>query len=394
MPYSIYSQLGLGEIKHISMVLQLADRSIKKPRGIVEDVLVQVEKFYYPVDFLVLDTQSVVSMESKIPIILGRPFLATANALINCRNGLMKISFGKMTLEVNVFHIVKQPYDDDECNQTFLINTLVSEEVQLRSDFDNLDDLFQNSDSESSGPYELANNATIYKDSQGRGTKFWQPQFEELPREKEKQKLSTEEIPTLKLAQLPVGLKHVFLGVGDSFPVIISSKLDASQKQRLVDMLRKHKTALGLMIVDIKGISPLICSHHIKLEDGAIPRRDPQRRLNPTMKEVVKNEVLKLLDAGIIYPIADSKWVSPTQVVPKKSGVTVVENEKGALVPTYRVDLPAVVRGRCYFRALDVQVEVVRAGAEVVCQILPAELRVVRVGDARIIYLNGVKERA
>ena len=86
----------------------------------------------------------------------------------------------------------------------------------------------------------------------------------------------------------------------------------------MIDMLREHKSALGWTIADIKGISPLICSHQINLEDGAIPRRDPQRRLNPTMKEVVKNEVLKLLDAGIIYPVADSKWVSPTQVVPKK----------------------------------------------------------------------------
>ncbi|XP_060972380.1 uncharacterized protein LOC115717959 [Cannabis sativa] len=84
--YSVYSQLGLGEIKPTSVVLQLADRSIKKPRGIVEDVLIQIEKFYYPVDFFVLDTQSVVNMESKIPIILGRPFLATANDLINWTN--------------------------------------------------------------------------------------------------------------------------------------------------------------------------------------------------------------------------------------------------------------------------------------------------------------------
>ncbi|XP_024018437.1 uncharacterized protein LOC112090704 [Morus notabilis] len=225
MPYSVYSQLDLGEIKLTSGVLQLADRSIKKPRGIVEDVLVQVDKFYYPVDFLVLDTQSVVSMESKIPIILGRPFLATANALINCRNGLMKISFGNMTLEVNVFHIAKQPRDDDECHQTFLIDTLVSEEVQLCSNSDDLDDFLRISESESLGPCELANNVTIFKDSQGRGTKFWQPCFKELPREKEKPKPSTEETLNLKLAQLPENLKHVFLGAGDTFPVIISSKL-------------------------------------------------------------------------------------------------------------------------------------------------------------------------
>ncbi|XP_020522091.1 uncharacterized protein LOC18432918, partial [Amborella trichopoda] len=127
MPYSIYLQLGLGELKPTSVVLQLADRSVKKPRGIVEDVLIQIDKFYYPVDFLILDTQSEVNLESKIPIILGRPFLATANALINCRNGLMKISFGNMTLEVNVFNIGKQPPDNDECFQSFLIDTLISE---------------------------------------------------------------------------------------------------------------------------------------------------------------------------------------------------------------------------------------------------------------------------
>ncbi|KAL5562718.1 hypothetical protein UlMin_032465 [Ulmus minor] len=99
MPYSVYLQLGLGEIKPTTVVLQLADRSVRKPRGIVEDVLVQIDKFYYPVDFLVLDTIALVNTESKIPLILGRPFLATANALINCRNGLMTLSFGNMTLE-------------------------------------------------------------------------------------------------------------------------------------------------------------------------------------------------------------------------------------------------------------------------------------------------------
>ena len=86
------------------------------------------------------------------------------------------------------------------------------------------------------------------------------------------------------MAQLPEGLKHVFLGVGDTFPIIISSKLDASQEQRLGNMLREHKSALGWTIVDIKGISSLICFHHINLEDGAVPRRDPQMRLNLTMK--------------------------------------------------------------------------------------------------------------
>ncbi|XP_062081016.1 uncharacterized protein LOC133785818 [Humulus lupulus] len=171
MPYSVYSQLGLGEIKPTFVVLQLADHSLKKPRGIVEDVLVQVDKFYYPIDFLILDTQSVVNMESKIPIILGRPFLATTNALINCSNGLMKITFGNMTLEVNIFHVSKQPHDDDECYQTFLIDTLIPEEIQLQRNFDDLDELL--SVSESSGFDESINENSYYKDSQKERTKFW-----------------------------------------------------------------------------------------------------------------------------------------------------------------------------------------------------------------------------
>uniref|UniRef100_A0A2N9HZU3 RNA-directed DNA polymerase n=1 Tax=Fagus sylvatica TaxID=28930 RepID=A0A2N9HZU3_FAGSY len=239
MPYSVYLQLGLGEIKPTMVVLQLADRSVKRPRGVVEDVLVQIDKFYYPVDFLILDTESVVHANSKIPIILGRPFLATANALINCRNGLMKLSFGHMTLEVNIFNIGKQ---------------LVME------------------------------------------LSGWRPRFEELPKSELKPLPSSIEIPKLELKQLPSELKYAFLESGDTFPVVISSKLTVEQEGSLVQLLKKHKTAIGWTIADIKGISPL--------------------------------------DAGIIYPIADSKWVSPTQVVPKKSGVTVVENELGELVPT------------------------------------------------------------
>ncbi|KAI5351574.1 hypothetical protein L3X38_004465 [Prunus dulcis] len=107
LPYSVYKQLGLGKLKPTSITLQLADRSVKIPRGMVEDVLVQVEKFYFPVDFIVLDTEPVVYSNSQIPIILGRPFLATSNAHINCRNGLMQLSFGNTTLELNIFNICK-----------------------------------------------------------------------------------------------------------------------------------------------------------------------------------------------------------------------------------------------------------------------------------------------
>ena len=99
LPYSVYKQLGLGELKPTTITLSLANRSVKIPKGIVEDVLVKVDKFYYPVDFVVLDTESVPEGTNHVPIILGRPFFATSNSIINCRNGVMQLTFGNMALE-------------------------------------------------------------------------------------------------------------------------------------------------------------------------------------------------------------------------------------------------------------------------------------------------------
>ena len=105
LPYSVYKQLGLGELKPTNITLSLDDRSVKIPKGIVEDVLVKIDKFYYPVDFVVLDTEPIGNEPNHVPIILERPFLATANAIINCRNGVMQLTFGNMTLELNIFHL-------------------------------------------------------------------------------------------------------------------------------------------------------------------------------------------------------------------------------------------------------------------------------------------------
>ena len=105
LPYSVYKQIGLGELKPTNITLSLADRSVKIPKGIVEDVLVKVDKFYYPVDFVVLDTEPIANGPNHVPIILGRPFLATANAIINCWNGVMQFTFGNMTLALNIFHL-------------------------------------------------------------------------------------------------------------------------------------------------------------------------------------------------------------------------------------------------------------------------------------------------
>ena len=105
LPYSVYKQLGLGELKPTNITLSLADRSVKIPKGIVEDVLVKIDKFYYLVHFVVLDTEPIANEPNHVPIILGRPFLTTANAIINCRNGIIQLTFGNMTLELNIFHL-------------------------------------------------------------------------------------------------------------------------------------------------------------------------------------------------------------------------------------------------------------------------------------------------
>ena len=102
----------------------------------------------------------------------------------------------------------------------------------------------------------------------------------------------------------------------------------------MLDILRENKQAIGWKITNLKGISSAVSTHHIYLEEEEKSIRQLQRRLNPHMQEVVRAEVLKLLQAGIIYPISDSTWVSPTQVMPKKSGVTTVHNEKGEEMPT------------------------------------------------------------
>ena len=162
----------------------------------------------------------------------------------------------------------------------------------------------------------------------------WAPKFDPLPPIEDRALPSEERPPKLELKPLPSHLKYAFLWVEETFPEIISSPLDLDQENKLLEILKTHRFALGWIIADIKGISPLICTHRIHLEEDVKPSRQPQRRLNPIMKEMVKKKVLKLLDVGVIYLITDSKWVSPTQVVPKKSRVTVVVNENNELIPT------------------------------------------------------------
>ncbi|GJU74987.1 reverse transcriptase domain-containing protein [Tanacetum coccineum] len=147
-------------------------------------------------------------------------------------------------------------------------------------------------------------------------------------------KSSIEEPPELELKDLPSHLEYAFLEENDKLPVIIAKGLKNDEKDALLKVLKSHKRAIAWKITDIKGIDPRFCTHKILMEDDYKPTVQSQRRVNPKIHEVIKKEVLKLLDAGMIYPISDSPWVSPVHCVPKKGGITVVANEENELIST------------------------------------------------------------
>ncbi|GJY08143.1 reverse transcriptase domain-containing protein [Tanacetum coccineum] len=138
----------------------------------------------------------------------------------------------------------------------------------------------------------------------------------------------------LELKDLPSHLEYAYLEENDKLPVIIAKGLKDDEKEALLKVLKSHKRAIAWKITDIKGIDPRFCTHKILMEDDYKPTVQSQRRVNPKIHEVIKKEVLKLLDAGMIYPISDSPWVSPVHCVPKKGGITVVANEENELIPT------------------------------------------------------------
>ena len=139
------------------------------------------------------------------------------------------------------------------------------------------------------------------------------------------------------MKELPNHLKYVFLEPEKRKPVIISAAWTESEEHKLLEILRKYKEAIAWSIEDLNGISSSICMHKILLNDNTKNFIEHQRRLNLVMKEVVRKEVLKWLNAGFIYAISYSSWVSPVHVVPKKGGFTVIRNEKNELIPARTV---------------------------------------------------------
>ncbi|GJY00734.1 DNA-directed DNA polymerase [Tanacetum coccineum] len=268
MPLSVWKKLSLPELTPTRMTLELTNRSVAYPVGVAEDVF--VGKFHFPADFVVVDYD----VDPRVPLILRRPFLRTARALI----------------------------DFDERQSHYFNPIIASSSLRslllplLESPFDEEWDLKQV-------------DVTMTKPS-------------------------IKEPPELELKDLPSHLEYAFLEDTNKLSVIIAKDLEGDEKARLLKVLKSHKRAIAWKISDIKGIDPEFCTHKILMEDDFKPAVQHQRRVNPKIHEVIKKEVIKLLDAGLIYPISDSPWVSLVHCVPKKGGMAIEMNEDNELIPT------------------------------------------------------------
>ena len=247
-----------------------------------------------------LDTEPVAVGANHVPIILGRPFLATSKAIINCWNGVMQLTFGNMTLELNIFHMSKKHMHqlEDDSEEVCAIEVVLEEQANelLVQDVLTRELVDSNEDQQELQKVNLLHGQ-------------WRRKVEVLPLLNGSEEHGPQQ---LDLNPLPIELKYAFLGGKMHCPVVISSLLSNLQEVSLLQILHRNKKAIGWKISDLKSISPTVCTHHIYLEEESKVVRQPQRRMNPHMQEVVRVEVLKLLQAGIIYPISDSSWVSPT----------------------------------------------------------------------------------
>ncbi|GKA96790.1 reverse transcriptase domain-containing protein [Tanacetum coccineum] len=383
MPLSIWKKLKLSGLTETRMVLELADRTISKPTGVAENVFVKVGKFYFPADFVVLDFIA----DPRVPLILGRPFppnlFLAHHGTCNLPNDTQpkrihrlcapSISYNNLESlkKVDLIDVTCEEYSQEVLgfsdsvaynNPSPHFDPIVSTSSPTLTPFDESDfllfeeaDAFIAIDDEPVSPvfnatyYDpegdilileaLLNNDPLPHPNQG----DYLPELQKDLKVVEPKKSSVEyatsyepkvEIPEVELKELPPHLEYAFLEENNKLPVIISKDLSQEEKTSLINVLKNRKQAIAWKLSDIRGIDPEFCSHKILLEDDYQPSVQHQRRVNPKIHDVIKKEVEKLLDAGLIYPISDSPWVSPVHCVPKKGGMTVVTNEENELVPT------------------------------------------------------------
>ncbi|XP_057545843.1 uncharacterized protein LOC130824841 [Amaranthus tricolor] len=250
MPFSVYSKLKMGDLKVTNITLQMADRSVKYPLGILEDVPVRVGKFYIPVYFVVLDMEE----DQQIPIILGKPFLHTAGAVIDVKNGRLTLSMGDDNVTFNLSNALKGPMLEEKCHVIDVIDVICHDNLPLTLMKDSLEAVLC-----------LESSTELSHSKSKRVQRLVRP-------------ICKVEVKKSELKPLPSHLKYVFLDEQELHPVIVSTTFNDAQLSQLLDVLETHKKAIGYSVDDLKGISPDFCMHRIHLEEDNNPCIQPQRR--------------------------------------------------------------------------------------------------------------------
>ncbi|GJS34471.1 reverse transcriptase domain-containing protein [Tanacetum coccineum] len=356
MPISFWKNLSLPELTPTRMTLELADRSITHPKGLAEDVYVKVRKFHFPTDFVVVNFEA----DPRVPIILGRSFFRTSRALIDVYREEITLWVDNEAVTFNLDQTTRYSFTNDKSvNRIDIIDAVCEEYAPKLLGFSNNDSSGGNPTPTSeplTSEFIIEEIEAYLKDDSIspeidhadcdpeediclienllNNDPFQLPPMDVKQSEVIKAKSSIEEPPELELKDLPSHLEYAYLEENDKLPVIIAKGLKDDEKEALLKVLKSHKRAIAWKITDIKGIDPHFCIHKILMEDDYKPTVQSQRRFNPKIHEVIKKEVLKLLDAGMIYPISDNPWVSPVHCIPKKGRITIVANEENELIPT------------------------------------------------------------
>ncbi|GJS01623.1 reverse transcriptase domain-containing protein [Tanacetum coccineum] len=324
MPYSVWKDISLPELTPTCMTLELADCSITEPIGIAKDFC-----------------------------------LMTSRALIDVYEGEITLCVGKEAITFNLDQTSRYTanYNHITANRIDVIELACEEYSQEVLSFSDV--VAYNNPSSYYDPVVIDDepvftgiNASYY-DTEGDvlilGEFFIVNLHPPLPNHKDYSpgiqreikmceaktvESSIDEPPEVELKDLPPHLEYAFLEGDNKLPVIIAKDLSVEEKAALIKVLKSHKRALAWKLSDIKGINPEFCTHKILMEEDYTPAVQHQRRVNPKIHDVIKKEVEKLLEAGLIYPISDSPWVSPVHCVPKKGGMTVVTNDDNELIPT------------------------------------------------------------
>nr|GEV78790.1 reverse transcriptase domain-containing protein [Tanacetum cinerariifolium] len=358
MPLSVWEGLSLSELTPTCMTLELADRSVSKPIGIAKDVSFKVGVFHFPADFVVvnfeLDPQLTLRIVNEaITYNLDQTvrYSANYNQMTTNKIDIIESACKEYSQEVLSFSNVTASDTPTPHNDLIVFATSPTLTLFWDSDFllfkeaDAFLGLEDDPDSSKINPFYYDPKGDILLLEAILNSEPSPPlpnQEQNLPSFKEELKAyeaqtvksSVDEPSEVELKDLPHHLEYAFLEGDNKLPVIIAKELGDEEKSALIKVLKFHKRAIAWKLSDIQGIHPEFCTHKILMEEDYKPVVQHQRQVNPKIHNVIKKEVEKLLDAGLIYPISDSPWVSPVHCVPKKGGFTVVENEENELIPT------------------------------------------------------------